>query len=126
MNRVFCPFLDHFVIVFIDDILIYSRSEANHEEHLRIALRTLQEHQLYAKFSKCEFWLSEVRFLGYVISIEGISVDPAKVIVVLDWEPPKTVTEICSFLGLASYYRKFIQDFSKISIPLIRLTKKGV
>ena len=84
MNRVFRPFLDQFVIVFIDDILIYSRLEAEHKQHLRLALGTLQEHQLYAKFNKCEFWLSEVRFLGHVISREGIAVDPAKVTTVLD------------------------------------------
>jgi hypothetical protein len=108
MNRVFRPFLDQFVIVFIDDILIYSRSEAEHEEHLRIVLQTLRDHQLYGKFSKCEFWLSEVRFLGHVISADGIAVDPSKVEAVLDWQQPSTVTEIRSFLGLAGYYRKFI------------------
>ena len=86
----------------------------------------LRDHQLYAKFSKCEFWLSEVRFLGHVISGEGIAVDPVKVEAVLDWEQLSTVTEILSFLGLAGYYRKFIQDFSRIATPLTHLTKKGV
>ncbi|XP_020245455.1 uncharacterized protein LOC109823587 [Asparagus officinalis] len=105
---------------------IYSRSEAEHEQHLRLALQTLQEHQLYAKFCKYEFWLSDVRFLGYVISKEGIAVDPTKVEAVLDWEPLKTDTEIHSFLGLAGYYREFIQDFLKISTSLTRLTKKDV
>jgi len=126
MNRIFRPFLDQFVIVFIDDILIFSRSEAEHEEHLRLVLQTLRDHQLYAKFTKCEFWLSEVRFLGHVISGDGIAVDPAKVEAVLDWEQPASVTEIRSFLGLAGYYRKFIQDFSRIATPLTHLTKKGV
>ena len=126
MNRVFRPFLDQFVIVFIDDILIYSRSEVEHEEHLRLVLQMLRDHQLFAKFTKCEFWLPEVRFLGHVISGDGIAVDPAKVEAVLDWEQPASVTEIRSFLGLAGYYRKFIQDFSRIATPLTHLTKKGV
>ena len=108
MNRIFRPFLDQFVIVFIDDILIYSRSEAEHEQHLGLVLQTLRDHQLFGKFSKCEFWLQEVRFLGHVISKDGIAVDPSKVEAVLDWQAPTTVTEIRSFLGLAGYYRKFI------------------
>ena len=122
MNRVFRPYLDRFVIVFIDDILIYSRSRDEHEEHLRIVLQTLREHELYAKFSKCEFWLQQVVFLGHVVSRDGIMVDPKKVEAVLGWERPKTVTEIRSFLGLAGYYRRFIQDFSCIAAPLNRLT----
>ncbi|XP_020263054.1 uncharacterized protein LOC109839034 [Asparagus officinalis] len=126
MNRVFHPFLDQFVIVFINDILIYLRSESEHEQHLCLALQTLREHQLYAKFNKCEFWISKIRFLGHIVSREGIAVDLAKVSAVLDWEPPKTVTKIRSFLGLVGYYRKFIQDFLKITMPLTRLTKKGV
>jgi hypothetical protein len=126
MNRIFRPFLDQFIIVFIDDILIFSQTEAEHEEHLRITLQTLRDHQLYAKFSKCEFWLSEVKFLGHVISGDGIAVDPSKVEAVTDWQQPTTVSEIRSFLGLAGYYRKFIQDFSRIATPLTRLTKKGV
>ena len=92
MNRIFRPFLDQFIIVFIDDILIFSRMEAEHEEHLRIALQTLRDHQLYAKFSKCEFWLSQVIFLGHVISGDGIAVDPSKVEAVLDWQQPTTVS----------------------------------
>jgi hypothetical protein len=126
MNWVFRPYLDRFVIVFIDDILIYSRSEAEHEERLRLALQTLREHQLYAKFTKCEFWLPKVRFLGHVVSKDGLAVDPSKVEAVLDWLPPTTVTEIRSFLGLAGYYRKCIQNFSGIATPLTQLTKKGV
>ena len=101
MNRVFRNYLDKFVIVFIDDILIYSRTEKEHEEHLRIVLETLRKEQLYAKFSKCEFWLRRVSFLGHVVSEEGISVDPSKIEVIMNWERPRTVTEIRSFLGLS-------------------------
>ena len=126
MNRVFKPFLDRFVIVFIDDILVYSRSEEEHVEHLRIVLQTLREHQLYAKFSKCEFWLDSVAFLGHVVSREGIQVDPKKIEAVMDWQRPTTVTEVRSFLGLAGYYRRFVQDFSRIAAPLTRLTQKKV
>ena len=101
MNKVFMEFLDKFVVVFIDDILVYSNNEEEHKEHLRLALGKLREHQLYAKFSKCEFWLKEVGFLGHVISGEGIPVDPIKVDIVTKWEAPTTVGEIQSFLGLA-------------------------
>ena len=126
MNRVFRPYLDQFVIVFINEILIYSRSKEEHEDHLRSVLQTLREHQLYAKFSKCEFWLEQVTFLGHVVSRDGIMVDPQKVEAVLHWERPKTATEIRSFLGLAGYYRRFIQDFSRIAAPMTRLTQKAV
>jgi hypothetical protein len=124
MNRVFRPYLDKFVVVFIDDILVYSNSYLEHEQHLRQVLSTLREHQLYAKVSKCEFWLKEVVFLGHVISAQGILVDPRKVEAVLKWERPKNVTEIRSFLGLAGYYRRFIEGFSIIAIPMTRLTRK--
>ena len=126
MNRVFKPFLDRFVIVFIDDILVYSRGEEEPVEHLRIVLQTLREHQLYAKFSKCEFWLDSVAFLGHVVSREGIQVDPKTIEAVMDWQRPTTVTEVRSFLGLAGYYRRFVQDFSRIAAPLTRLTQKNV
>ena len=126
MNRVFRPYLDKFVIVFIDDILIYSKSKAEHEQHLFIVLQTLREHLLFAKFSKCEFWLSEVKFLGHVISKEGIAVDSSKVEAVLNWSQPRTVADIRSFLGLAGYYRRFIKDFSRIAAPMTKLTQKGV
>nr|CAH67938.1 H0211F06-OSIGBa0153M17.10 [Oryza sativa] len=106
MNKVFMEYLDKFVVVFIDDILIYSKTKEEHEEHLRLALEKLREHQLYAKFSKCEFWLSEVKFLGHVISSGGVAVDPSNVESVLSWKQPKTVSEIRSFLGLAGYYRR--------------------
>ncbi len=112
MNRVFRPYLDKFVVVFIDDILIYSKSRQEHQEHLRIVLSELRKHQLYAKFSKCEFWLSQVQFLGHVISQHGVSVDPSKIKEVRDWSRSTTVSEIRSFLGLAGYYRRFVQGFS--------------
>ena len=124
MNKVFMEFLDKFVVVFIDDILIYSKNEEEHKEHLRLVLEKLREHQLYAKFSKCEFWLKEVGFLGHVISGEGIAVDPSKVEAVTEWKAPTSVGEIRSFLGLAGYYRRFIENFSKIAKPMIELLKK--
>jgi hypothetical protein len=123
MNSVFMTELDMFVVVFIDDILIYSKNE---EEHLQIALQRLRDHKLYAKFSKCEFWLDSVKFLGHTISKDGISVDPSKVQEVMDWKPPKTVHQICSFLGLVGYYRRFIPDFSRIAKPMTELLKQGV
>ncbi|KAA0063829.1 ty3-gypsy retrotransposon protein [Cucumis melo var. makuwa] len=112
MNRVFKDFLDSFVIVFIDDILIYSKTEAKHEEHLHQVLETLRANRLYAKFSKCEFWLKKVSFLGHVVSSEGVFVDPAKIKAVTNWPRSSTVSEIRSFLGLAGYYRRFVEDFS--------------
>jgi hypothetical protein len=109
MNSVFMPELDKFVVVFIDDILIYSKNKEDHANHLHIVLQRLRDHRLYAKFSKCEFWLDSVKFLGHTISSEGISVDPTKVQEVMDWKPPTSVHQICSFLGLAGYYRRFFQ-----------------
>ncbi|KAK8936665.1 hypothetical protein KSP39_PZI012024 [Platanthera zijinensis] len=126
MNRVFKDFLDIFIIVFIDDILIYSPSEEDHAQHLRLTLQRLTEKKLYAKFSKCAFWLREVSFLGHVITEQGLSVDPAKVDSILNWSQPTNVTEVRSFLGLAGYYRRFVKDFSKISLPLTQLTRKNV
>ena len=124
MNSVFMPELDKFVVVFIDDILVYSENEEDHVEHLRVVLTRLREHKLYAKFSKCEFWLHEVPFLGHVLSDGGIMVDPTKVQEVLDWKAPTSVHEIQSFLGLPGYYRRFISDFSKIAKPMTRLLQK--
>jgi len=120
------PELDKFVVVFIDSILVYSKDEDEHAEHLRIVLQRLRDHQLYAKFSKCEFWLDSVKFLGHTVSKDGIAVDPTKVQEVMDWEPPTSVHEIQSFLGLAGYYRRFIPDFSRIAKPITELLKKGV
>jgi hypothetical protein len=126
MNPVFIPELDKFVVVFIDVILIYSKNLEDHAGHLHIILQILRNHRLYAKFSKCEFWLDTVKFLGRTISSNDISVDPSKVQEVLDWKPPTLVHQIRSFLGLASYYRRFIPNFSRIAKPMIELLKKGV
>ncbi|GJR64604.1 putative reverse transcriptase domain-containing protein [Tanacetum coccineum] len=119
------PYLDKFVIVFIDDILIYSKSKDEHEVHLKLILELLEKEKLFGKFSKCEFWLQEVHFLGHVVNSEGIHVDPSKIEAVKNWKPPKTPTEIRSFLGLAGYYRRFIANFSKIAKPLTLLTQKN-
>ncbi|WVZ89504.1 hypothetical protein U9M48_035897 [Paspalum notatum var. saurae] len=118
--------LDVFVVIFIDDILIFSKTEEEHAEHLHIVLQKLHDHRLYAKFSKCEFWLREISFLGHVLSEKGVAVDPSKEQEVLDWDRPQTVTEIRSFLGLAGYYRRFIDNFSKVAKPMTKLTKKNV
>jgi hypothetical protein len=124
MNKVFMVYLDKFVMVFINDILVYSRSEEAHEEHLCLVLQKLRDHKLYAKLSKCEFWLKQVAFLGHVISKGGISVDPSNVQDVLSWKAPTSVSDIQSFLRLAGYYRRFIEGFSKISKPMTELLEK--
>ncbi|GKD71317.1 putative reverse transcriptase domain-containing protein [Tanacetum coccineum] len=126
MNRVCKPYLDKFVIVFIDDILIYSKDKKEHEEHLKAILELLKKEKLYAKFSKCEFWIPKVQFLGHVIDSRGIHVDPAKIESIKDWASPKTPTEIRQFLGLAGYYRRFIEGFSKIAKSMTKLTQKGI
>ncbi|GJX91273.1 putative reverse transcriptase domain-containing protein [Tanacetum coccineum] len=126
MNRVCKPYLDKFVIVFIDDILIYSKDKKEHEEHLKAILELLKKEKLYAKFSKCEFWIPKVQFLGHVIDSRGIHVDPAKIESIKDWASPKTPTEIRQFLGLAGYYRRFIEGFSKIAKSMMKLTQKGI
>ncbi|KAJ0623757.1 putative nucleotidyltransferase, Ribonuclease H [Helianthus annuus] len=124
INRVCKPYLDKFVIVFIDDILIYSKTKEEHEQHLRDILELLKKEKLYAKFSKCEFWLREVQFLGHVVNGNVIHVDPTKIEAIKNWESPNTPTEIRQFLGLAGYYRRFIENFSKIAQPLTALTQK--
>jgi hypothetical protein len=111
MNKVFMKYLDKFMVVFINDILIFSKNEEDHDEHLRVVLQKLRENQLYAKLSKCEFLLKEVSFLGHIISEGGISVDPSKVKYVLSWKTPQNISDIRSFLGLAGYYRRFIEGF---------------
>jgi hypothetical protein len=126
MNSVFMQELDKFVVVFIDDILIYSKNLEDHAKHLHVILQRLRDHNLYAKFSKCEFWLDTVKFLGHTIFSDSISIDPSKVQEVMDWKPPTSVHQIRSFLGLAGYYRRFIPDFSRIAKPMTELLKKGV
>ena len=114
------------MVVFVDDILIYSKIEEEQDNYLRIVLQALKEHQLYAKFNKWEFWLIEVKFLGHVVSASGVSVDQEKVEEVMSLERPKSVFEIHSFLGLAGYYRRFIEDFFRLVAPMTRLTGKEV
>ncbi|XP_062119017.1 uncharacterized mitochondrial protein AtMg00860-like [Humulus lupulus] len=125
INRVFKDFLDKFVVVFIDDNLIYSKSEVEHEEHLRLTLKRLQEHQLYTKFRKYEFWLEKVGFFGHIVSKEGVAIVPAKIEAIRGWPQSKNEAEVRSFLGLAGYYRKFVEGFSKIVAPLTILTRKN-
>nr|GEW96716.1 putative reverse transcriptase domain-containing protein [Tanacetum cinerariifolium] len=126
INRVCKPYLDKFVVVFIDDILDYSKNEQEHEEHLKLILDLHKREKLYAKFSKCKFWIPKVQFLGHVIDSRCIHVDPAKIESIKDWASPKTPTEIRQFLSLAGYYRRFIEGFSKISKPMTKLTQKKV
>jgi hypothetical protein len=121
MNNVFMECLDKFVMVFIDDILVYSRCK---EDHIHLVLQKLRDYRLYAKLRKCEFWLKQVIFLGHIISKGGISVDPSKIQDVLSWNAPTSVGDIRRFLGLAGYYRRFIEWFSKISKPMTELLKK--
>ncbi|GKC05872.1 putative reverse transcriptase domain-containing protein [Tanacetum coccineum] len=125
MNRVCKPYLNKFVIVFIDDIIIYSKNKEEHEKHLKIILELLKNEQLYAKLSKCDFWLESVQFLGHVINNKGVHVDPAKIKAIKNWATPTTPTEVRQFLGLAGYYWRFIEGFSLISKPLTKLTQKN-
>jgi hypothetical protein len=126
MNGVFREYLDKFVIVFLDDILVYSKTEEEHEHHLRMVLQVLREHQLYAKLSKCSFYQNQIHYLGHIISKEGIAVDPEKIEAIRGWPTPKNVTKVRSFMGLAGYYRRFIAGFSRISHPITSLQRKGV
>ncbi|XP_021838886.2 uncharacterized mitochondrial protein AtMg00860-like [Spinacia oleracea] len=121
MNRVFYEILDKFALVFKYDILVYSRNEEDHAKYLRYVLNTLRDNQLYAKFSKCEFWLENVVFLRHFVCKEGVALDPAKIIVVSEWPTPKSFTNIRSFLGLARYYRRFVRYFSRIDKPMTTL-----
>eukprot|EP00253_Pinus_taeda_P012179 PITA_12179 len=125
MNSIFHPYLDRFVLIFIDDILIYSRTIEEHHEHLRMVLQTLREHQLYEKFSKCDFFKEEIQYLGHVITKDGIAVDPEKIKAIMDWPVPKDVADVRSFMGLAEYYRRFVEGFSKVAFPITSLQKKG-
>jgi hypothetical protein len=124
MNKVFMEYLDKFFMVSIDDILVYSKNEEEHQEHLRLVLQKLRDHRLYAKLSKCEFWLKQVTFLGHMISKGGIYVDPSKILDVLSWNVPTSVNEIQSFLGLTRYYQRFIEGSLKITKPITELHRK--
>jgi len=124
MNKVFMEELDKFVVVFIDDILVYSATVEEHEQHLRVVLEKLRQNQLYANSSKCEFWREEVTFLGHILTTEGVSVDPTKIEAIEEWEQPHNATDIWSFLGFAGYYRRFIENFSKIAKPMTNLLKE--
>jgi hypothetical protein len=126
MNGVFREYLDKFVIVFLDDILIYSKTEEEHEKHLRMVLQVLREHKLYAKLSKCIFYQKKIHYLGHIISADGITVDPEKIEAIRGWPVPRNVTEVRYFMGLVGYYRRFIKGFSKIASPITSLQKKGV
>jgi hypothetical protein len=126
MNGIFINYLDKFVIVFLDDILVYSKSEEEHEHHLRLVLQVLREHQLYAKLSKCSFYQEQIHYLGHIISEQGITVDPEKIEAIRGWPTPRNVSEVRSFMGLVGYYRRFIAGFSKISHPITSLQKKGI
>jgi hypothetical protein len=125
MNGVFGDYLDKFVIVFLDDILVYSRIEEEHEQHLRMVLQVLREHQLYAKLRKCSFYQERIHYLGHITSKDGIAVDPEKIEAIREWSVPRNVTEVRSFMGLASYYKRFIAGFSKIAHPITSLQRKG-
>jgi hypothetical protein len=126
MNGVFREYLDKFVNVFLYDILIYSKSEKEHEHHLRMVLQVLREHQLYAKLRKRSFYQKQIHYLGHIISKDGITVDLEKIEAIREWSAPKNVTEVRSFMGLTGYYRRFIEGFSKIAHPITSLLKKGV
>jgi len=126
MNEVLHDYLDKFVIIFIDDILVYSRSQEEHHYHLQKVLERLREQRLFAKFSKCKFWQREIGFLGHRVSEQGVTADPEKIAAIHEWPQPTNATEVRSFLGLAGYYRKFVKGFSSITKPLTRLTSKSV
>jgi len=125
MNRVFRLYLDNFVVVFINDTLVYSKTKEEHAKHLRTVLQTLEEHKLYAKFKKCDFWMEKVHFLGHVIFKAGVSVDLAKVKAVINWPRPTNITEVCTFRGQAGYYRRFVEGFSKLALALSKMLRKG-
>jgi hypothetical protein len=126
MNGVFKEYLDKFVIVFLDDILVYSNSEEEHEKHLRMVLQFLREHRLYAKLRKCLFYQKKIHYLGHIISTTGIEVDLEKIEAIRGYLAPNNVREFRSFMGLSSYYRRFIKGFSKIASSITSLQKKGV
>ena len=124
-NDIFRDLLDICLIIYLDDLLVYSKTQEEHDSHVLLVLKRLREHGLYANLEKCSFDCNQVEFLGYVISSEGISMDPAKVQTVLEWQTPRSLRDVQCFLGFANFYRKFIQDYSKLILPLTQLTKKG-
>ena len=126
MNSVFNKYLDKFVLFFLDDILIYSKNEEEHEQHLRLTLRLLREHKLYAKLRKCDFYKDKIPYLGHIISEEEISMDPKKIEAIMNWPTPRNVTDVISFMRLVGYYRRFIEGFSKVSHSITSLQKKGI
>jgi hypothetical protein len=126
MNGIFINYLDNFVIVFLDDILVYSKSEEENEHHLRLVLQVLRENQLYVKLSKCSFYQEHIHYLGHIISKQGIAIDPKKIESIRGWSTPRNVSEVRYFMGLAGYYRRFIAWFSQIAHPITYLQKKGV
>jgi hypothetical protein len=126
MNGDFREYLDNFIIVFLDDILVYSKTKEEHEQHLRMVLQVLRENQLFSKLSKCSFFQNGIHYLGHIISEEGITIEPKKIEAVKEWEKPKNVTNVRSFMGLAGYYRIFIAGFSRIAHPITSLQRKGV
>jgi hypothetical protein len=126
MNGIFRNYLNKFVIVFLDDILVYSKLEEEHEHHLRLVLQVMREDQLYAKLSKCSFYQEKIHYLGHIILEQGIAVDPEKIEAIRGWPTPRNVSEVRSFMGLSSYYRRFIGGFSKISHPITSLQKNGI
>ena len=126
MHSIFREHLDSFMVIFLDDILIYSQNLDDHMKHVKMALQILRKHQLYAKPSKCSFFQHSVEYLGHIVSSNGVEPDPAKIKAIHEWKIPTNVKEIRSFLGLAGYYRRFIQDFAKIAAPLTDLTRKNI
>ena len=126
MNSVFNKYLDKFVLVFLDDILIYSKNEQEHEEHLRIALQLLRDHKLYAKLRKCDFYKDKNNYLGHIISDEGISVDLEKIEAIMNWPTPRNVIDVRYFMRLSRYYRRFIEGFSKVAHSITSLQKKVI
>jgi hypothetical protein len=125
MNGVFRDYLNKFVIIFLDDIMVYSRTKEEHKQHLRMVLQVLRENQLYAKLSKCLFYQERIHYLGHIISKDGIAVDPKKIEAIRECSTPRNVTEVRSFMVLAGYYRRFITRFSKIAHPITSLQRKG-
>ena len=126
MNSVFSRYLDKFILVFLDDILVYSKNEEEHEEHLRLTLQLLREHQLYAKLSKCDFYRDRIQCLGHIISEEGIYVDPNKIEAIMNWPTQRNVIDVRSYMGLGGYYGRFIEGFSKVAHAITSLQRKGI